>query len=94
MGVRNLKTGSARRTKLGLALEQGAKDILAHVKGEARLPARRIVLPDEVDVKRVRTKARMSQSKFARGFASTRGRYRNGSKDGESQMRPPAHISQ
>ena len=68
MGAPNLKTGADRRTKLCLALEQSAKEILAHVKGEARLPVRRIVLPDEVDVKRVRTKARMSQAEFARAF--------------------------
>lgn len=52
MGVRNLNTGAKRRTKRGLLLEQSAKEILAHVKGDARLPMRRIVLPDEVDVKR------------------------------------------
>lgn len=68
MGVRNLKTGAKRRTPLGLALEQSAKEILAHVKGEARLPTRRVVLPDEVDVKRIRTKAGMSQAEFARAF--------------------------
>jgi len=62
--MRKLKTGDKRRTKLGLALEQGAKEILAHLKGEARLP----VLPDEVDVKRARTKARMSQAEFAHAF--------------------------
>lgn len=66
MGARN--TGARRRTKLGLALERGAREILAHLKGEARLPTRRIVLPDEVDVKRIRTKARMSQAQFARAF--------------------------
>ena len=68
MGVRNLNTGAKRRTRLGLTLEQSAKEILAHVKGEASLPARRIVLPDEVDVKRIRTKAGMSQAEFARAF--------------------------
>ena len=67
MGVRRLNTGT-RRTKFGMALEQSAKEILAHVKGDARLPARRIVLPDEVDVKRMRTKAGMSQAEFARAF--------------------------
>jgi hypothetical protein len=36
-----------------MALERSAEEILAHVKGDARLPARRIVLPDKVDVKRV-----------------------------------------
>ena len=66
MGARNLKSRTKRRTLLGISLEQSAKEILAHVKGDARLPTRRIVLPDEVDVKRIRTKARMSQAEFAR----------------------------
>src|SRR5882672_6806320 len=57
-----------RRTKLGISLEQSAKEILAHVKGNLSFPTRRIILPDEVDVKRIRTKARMSQAQFARAF--------------------------
>jgi putative transcriptional regulator len=68
MGVRTRNNGTKGRTKLGMALEQSAKEILAHVKGDARLPTRRIVLPDEVDVRRIRTKARMSQAEFARAF--------------------------
>jgi len=32
MSVRKLKTGDKSRTKLGLALEQGAKEILAHLQ--------------------------------------------------------------
>ncbi len=68
MGAHNLNTGSKGRTKLGVTLEQSAKEILAHVKGDSVLPTRRIVLPDEVDVKRIRTKARMSQAEFARAF--------------------------
>ena len=68
MGARNLNTRTKSRTKFGMALEQSAKGILAHVKGEVRLPTRRIVLPDEVDVKRIRTKAGMSQAEFARAF--------------------------
>jgi putative transcriptional regulator len=68
MGVRKLNTGAKKRTKLGLTLEQSAKEILAHVKGETKLPTRRIVLPDEVDVKRIRIKAGMSQAEFARAF--------------------------
>jgi putative transcriptional regulator len=59
---------NAKRTKLGLALEQSAKEILAHAKGEIALPARRIVVPDEVDVTLVRKRARMSQAEFARAF--------------------------
>jgi putative transcriptional regulator len=68
MGVRKSNTGVGRRTKLGMELERSAKEILAHLKGDVRLPARRIVLPDEVDVKRIRTKAGMSQTEFARAF--------------------------
>ena len=63
-----LKTGIGKRTRFGLALEESAKEILAHVKGETKLPVRRVVLPDEVDVKRIRSKARMSQAEFARAF--------------------------
>jgi len=38
-----VNTGTKRRTKLGMALEQSAKEILAHVKAETRPPARHIV---------------------------------------------------
>lgn len=67
MAVRKSKTGR-RRTALGLELEAAAKEILAHVKGEVSLPSRRIILPDEVDVKRIRSNAGMSQNEFARAF--------------------------
>jgi putative transcriptional regulator len=68
MRTRNLNTVSKRRTKFGIALERSAREILAHVKGDAKLPTRSIVLPDEVDVKLIRTRARMSQAQFARAF--------------------------
>src|SRR5260370_16969580 len=62
------KTGTGKRTRLGLALEESAREILAHVKGGKRFPTRRIVLPDEVDVRRVRATTGMSQAEFARAF--------------------------
>ena len=62
------KTRSRKRTRLGLALEESAKEILAHLKGEKTLPTRRIVLPEDVDVRLVRKRARMSQAEFARAF--------------------------
>ena len=61
MRVLKVKTGMKKRTKLGLALEESAKEILAHVKGERKLATRRIVLPDEVDLMYTGKKARMSQ---------------------------------
>jgi len=65
MSASKLKTRTERRTQLGLALEKSGREILAHVKGETKLPTRRVVLPNEVDVKRIRTKAGMSQAEFA-----------------------------
>lgn len=60
--VCNWNTGAKGRTKLGMALEQSAKEILAHVNGDARLPTRHIVLPDEVDVKRIRRAAEPAEN--------------------------------
>ncbi len=56
MSLRNAKTGPKWRTPHGLALEESARKILAHVKGELKLPTRRVVLPDDVGVKRFRAK--------------------------------------
>jgi hypothetical protein len=47
-------TGTGERTRLGLALEKSAKEILAHVKGETTRHTRVVVLPKEVDGKRLR----------------------------------------
>ncbi|HEY2012276.1 MAG TPA: helix-turn-helix domain-containing protein [Bryobacteraceae bacterium] len=68
MSVRKKTTGMGKRTRLGLELEESAKEILAHVKGEMRLPTRRVVLPDEVDVTLIRKRAGMSQAEFAHAF--------------------------
>jgi putative transcriptional regulator len=68
MGMRNLNAVAGTRTRLGIDLEQSAREILAHIQGDARLPTRRIVLPDDVDARAIRTKARMSQAQFARVF--------------------------
>ena len=62
------KIGIGKRTKLGLELEESGKEILAHLRGDAKLSTRRIVLPDEVDVRRVRKQTGMSQGEFARAF--------------------------
>ncbi|SPE38228.1 Transcriptional regulator, XRE family (fragment) [Candidatus Sulfopaludibacter sp. SbA6] len=68
MSTSKRNTGIGKRTEFGLELEESAKEILAHVKGEKRLPTRRVVLPNEVDVKRIRKRAGMSQSEFASAF--------------------------
>lgn len=65
---RRVNPRTNRRTAFGKMLERSAKEILAHLNGEIKLPTRKIVLPDEVDVKRIRTEAHMSQAEFARAF--------------------------
>ena len=66
--VHGRKAPAGKRTKLGMELEESAKEILAHVRGEVKLSTRRIVLPDDVDVRRVRRQTGMSQGEFARAF--------------------------
>lgn len=56
------------RTKLGLELEESARQILSHLRGEVSLPVRKVVLPDAVDVRRIRLNAGMSQAQFAEAF--------------------------
>jgi hypothetical protein len=80
---RKLKTRIKKRTRLSLALEESAKEILAHARGERKLPVRRVVLPDDVDVIRVRKETGMSQAKS----------FRSGSKVAESRMQPLAPTS-
>ena len=81
MPTRQPKSPTNKRTKLGLDLEASAKDILAHIKGEKTFPTRRVVLPDDVDVKQIRAKVGMTQADFARAFHIA------------SQTRPPVLIS-
>jgi putative transcriptional regulator len=66
--VKKKKPATGKRSKLGIELEQSGKEILAHLKGEVKLPVRRIVLPDEVDVRRIRHETGMSQGEFASAF--------------------------
>jgi hypothetical protein len=51
MSVHKPASASKKRTRFGISLEQSAREILAHVNGEIRLPIRRFVLPDEVEAR-------------------------------------------
>jgi hypothetical protein len=57
MSARKLK----KRTKFGLALAGTAKEILAHANGVKTLAIRRVLLPDEMDVMRIREDVRKSE---------------------------------
>lgn len=84
--VRNRKTLTGARTKFGVELEESGKEILAHLRGEAKLSTRRIVLPGDVDVRQVRMQTGMSQGEFARAFCIP-GRFKNGNKGAGNRMR-------
>lgn len=43
--VQDQKRPTGTRTKLGLELEESGKELLAHLRGDAKLSRRRIVLP-------------------------------------------------
>lgn len=66
--VHKRKAPIGKRTNLGVELEESSKEILAHLKGKVKLPVRRMVLPGDVDVRRIRSQAGMSQGEFARAF--------------------------
>jgi len=55
----------ARRTKLGREIVAGLKQALAFSRGEISLPVRLVNVPPPVDVKKIRSKAGLSQSEFA-----------------------------
>jgi translation initiation factor IF-1 len=90
--VHKRKTPVGKRTKLGIELEESGREILAHLKGKAKLPTRRIVLPDEVDVRRIRNQTGMSQGDSHARSASIPEHFRNGNKAAGNRMRQPGRI--
>ncbi len=94
MGAVRRKVQNQKRTRLGMALEAGAREILAHAKGQKKLSVRRIVLPDAVDVTLIRRRARMSQAEFARAFCINPRTLQEGNRGAGSRMQPRVRISQ
>jgi putative transcriptional regulator len=54
-------------TRLGRVLITGAKEMLAHARGEIELES--YTLPGPINVREIREKSGMSQAEFARAFA-------------------------
>jgi putative transcriptional regulator len=54
-------------TRLGRRLIAGTKEMLAHARGEIQLEAH--TLPGPIDVKSIRRRSGLSQTKFAKAFA-------------------------
>ena len=62
------KASRPKHSKLGRQIIEGLKLVEKHVKGEVKLPARYVEVPDFVDVKAVRQKSGLTQAEFARRY--------------------------
>jgi putative transcriptional regulator len=63
-----VKSTAAKSSPFGRRLVAGLKDALAHARGELDLPSYTVMVPDEVDVAKLRHALGLSQSAFARAF--------------------------
>lgn len=52
-------------TPLGQELIEAAEEMLAHARGEIELPTYHYTVPEEVDVKEIRTNLHLTQEQFA-----------------------------
>ncbi len=57
-----------KSSPLGRRLLAGLNEALAHARGEIELPNYTIVVPDRVDVAKLRRRLGLSQAAFARAF--------------------------
>jgi putative transcriptional regulator len=55
-------------SEFGKRLIESAEQAVAFAKGEADLKGYRVHIPDEIDVKRIRQKLKMSQAEFAEAY--------------------------
>jgi len=53
---------------MGRKIVEGLQEAIAHARGEITLPARRVTVPDRVDVRRIRAKSGLSQAEFANRY--------------------------
>jgi putative transcriptional regulator len=57
-----------KHTSLGKELLEAMKEVNSHTRGKISLPSRAVNIPQEVDVKNIRTKFGFSQREFAEYF--------------------------
>jgi putative transcriptional regulator len=56
------------RTLLGKRIAGAAREVAAHLRGEASLPTYQVTVPNAVDVAAMRARLGLSQAAFARAF--------------------------
>lgn len=59
----------AKHSRMGKRLISAMKEVVAHVEGKVALPMRYIEIPEDVDVKAIRSRLGLSQAEFSRRYA-------------------------
>ena len=59
----------AEHSRMGKRLITAMREVVNHVEGKAALPMRYVDIPDDVDVKAIRSRLGLSQAEFSRRYA-------------------------
>ena len=59
----------AKHSRMGKRLITAMREVVAHVEGKVALPMRYIEIPEDVDVKAIRSRLGLSQAEFSRRYA-------------------------
>jgi len=60
---------TAKHSRMGKRLIAAMKEVVNHVEGKVALPMRYVEVPEQVDVKAIRSKLGLSQAEFSRRYA-------------------------
>ena len=58
----------AKHSRVGRRLIRAMKEVVDHVEGKVALPMRYVEIPEDVDVKAIRTRLGLSQAEFSRRY--------------------------
>ena len=59
----------AKHSGMGKRLIAAMREVVDHVEGKVALPVRYVEIPEEVDVKAIRSRLGLSQAEFSRRYA-------------------------
>lgn len=59
----------AKHSRMGRRLIRAMKEVIAHAEGRVALPTRYVAVPEDVDVKAIRSRLGLSQAEFSRRYA-------------------------
>ncbi len=58
----------AKHSRMGKRLMTAMREVVAHVEGKVALPLRYVEIPEDVDVKAIRSRLGLSQAEFSRRY--------------------------